>query len=33
MDRLREMEVFVAIVERGSFSAASGKFGLSRAVN
>ncbi|MFT0172881.1 LysR family transcriptional regulator [Paraburkholderia mimosarum] len=31
MDRLREMEVFVAIVERGSFSAASDKFGLSRA--
>ncbi|HKR44562.1 MAG TPA: LysR family transcriptional regulator [Paraburkholderia sp.] len=31
MDRLREMEVFVAIVERGSFSAASEKFGLSRA--
>ncbi|WP_321923909.1 LysR family transcriptional regulator [Paraburkholderia guartelaensis] len=31
MDRLREMEVFVAIIERGSFSAASEKFGLSRA--
>lgn len=31
MDRLREMEVLVAIIERGSFSAASEKFGLSRA--
>jgi len=31
MDRLREMEVFVAIIDRGSFSAASEKFGLSRA--
>ncbi|MFC0401819.1 LysR family transcriptional regulator [Paraburkholderia rhizosphaerae] len=29
MDRLREMEVFVAIVDRGSFTAASEKLGMS----
>jgi DNA-binding transcriptional LysR family regulator len=38
MDKLREMEIFVAIVDRGSFTAASGKLGMSaggvsRAVN
>src|ERR1700761_1179259 len=29
MDRLREMEVFVAIVDRGSFTSASEKLGMS----
>ncbi|RQZ08632.1 LysR family transcriptional regulator [Burkholderia sp. Bp9031] len=31
MDKLREMEVFVAVVDRGSFTAASEKLGLSTA--
>ena len=31
MDRLREMEVFVAIVDRGSFTGASEKLGMSAA--
>jgi DNA-binding transcriptional LysR family regulator len=31
MDKLREMEVFVAVVDQGSFTAASGKIGLSTA--
>jgi DNA-binding transcriptional LysR family regulator len=30
MNRLREMEVFVAIIDQGKFSAASDKFGMSR---
>jgi len=29
MDKLREMEVFVAIVDRGSFTGASEKLGMS----